>query len=69
LNLEKVIIGGKITNMSNDFFIKLKDAINDNVFEANRENLDIRLTNFNYEPASMIGACSNAVLSFIDTII
>ncbi|HQP59019.1 MAG TPA: ROK family transcriptional regulator [Petrotogaceae bacterium] len=69
LNLEKVIIGGKITNMSNDFFIKLKDAINDNVFVANRENLDIRLTNFNYEPASMVGACSNAVLTFIDTII
>ncbi|BBE30700.1 sugar kinase [Tepiditoga spiralis] len=67
LNLEKVILGGKILNLQNESINKLKEMIIDFTFKNNKI-LDIRTTNFNYVPASMIGACSNAVLNFINKI-
>ena len=67
LNLEKVILGGKLLNLQNDSINKLKKMILNLTFK-NNNSLDIRTTNFNYVPASMIGACSNAVLNYINKI-
>ncbi|HOO75077.1 MAG TPA: ROK family transcriptional regulator [Tepiditoga sp.] len=67
MNFEKIIIGGKIINLPTENFRFLEKKIREYTF-SNNKNLDIRITNFNYVPASMVGACSNAVLNFIDNV-
>lgn len=67
LNLEKVIIGGKIINYPAVTFRELKKRIQKYTY-VNNDNVDIRVTEFNYVPASMIGACVNGVIKYIDNI-
>lgn len=67
LNLEAVIIGGNFINFETDVFKLLKEKIYDNIFE-NCKNVIVQLTDFNYVPASLTGACYNAILRHINNI-
>ncbi len=67
LNLEKVIIGGKIINYPTVTFRELKERIQKYTY-VNSNNIDVRITEFNYVPASMIGACVNGVIKYIDNL-
>ncbi|MDK2946639.1 MAG: hypothetical protein PWQ85_1424, partial [Geotoga sp.] len=48
-------------------FRELKKRIQKYTY-VNNDNVDIRVTEFNYVPASMIGACVNGVIKYIDNI-
>ncbi len=67
LNLEKVIIGGKFINYQSEMFNKVKSKILEYTFKECRD-VEIILTEFNYVPASLAGACSNAILKYIESI-
>ncbi|MDO7977889.1 ROK family transcriptional regulator [Oceanotoga teriensis] len=66
MNFEKIIIGGNIINYPNKIFEDLKNKIIKYSFV---KDVSIRVTNFNYVPASMVGACFNAIFKYIDCII